>query len=107
MTSAARSALEEGGEGGAGDEERVDRLESDYRRRTRLVVDRRELAEQIAGAANGDDHLTAGRAERHDVDAARQENDNGSRVVALVKERDAGAVPARPADGPQILGLDI
>jgi hypothetical protein len=59
------------------------------------------------GAANGDDHLTAGRAERHDLDAARQENDNGSRVVALVKERDAGAVPARPADGPQIVGLDL
>ena len=58
----------------------------------RLVVDRRELAQQIAGTADGDDHLAAGRAERRDLGAAGQQHDHRPGLVALMKERDAGAV---------------
>src|SRR5215210_9157890 len=58
-----RTALEKRREGGARDQEGVDGLEGGHRRRARLAVDRRQLPEQVAGAADGDDHLAAVRAE--------------------------------------------
>ena len=103
----ARTALEERREGRARDQQGLDRLERGHRGRARLAVDRRQLAEQVAGPADRDDHLAAGGAERRDLGAAAQQHDHRPRLVALVEERHVGAVGAPPADGPQVVGLGL
>jgi len=108
MTSATRGwRSRKGGEGGAGHQQRLDRLERGHGGGARLSVDRRHLAEKVARTADRDDHLAAGRAERGHLGAAGQQHDHGSSLVALMEERDVAAVRALAPDGPQVLGLGL
>jgi hypothetical protein len=70
-------------------------------------VDRRQLAEQVAGAAHGDDGLAARSPDRSDLHAPVQQHDDGAAVVALVHERDAGAVGTAPAARLELVALVV
>src|SRR3954470_686824 len=92
-----RPVLEEGAEGAARDDERLDLVDGAHGRRARLAVDRRQLAEQLAGSREREDHL-APVVEHRRLDVAVAQDDDRAGVVALVEEDVAAAVAAQRAE---------
>ena len=81
---------EEGAEVRRRDHQRLDRLQRDDRRRARLPVDRGELAEQLARAADREHDLAAGGRRPADLDLPGAQHDHRRRAAG------PGASAARP-----------
>ena len=97
-----RVGLEELHERRRAQRERLDLLERRHGAEPRRAVDGGQLADELAGAAQGDDHLPAVGRHRDDLDPPREQDEHRARLVALVEQRGVAGEPPPGCRGGQV-----